>query len=353
MERINNHNEARFIASKEGIKDIRTPEYIIFRESKQAPKRPELPLERPQLQETPIIESSAPDEQLTLTGEKKKLTTKDSEFWKMSFKKRELKKEIQDEIENLQDHHLKISEKELNPYLEYPFNKNQQELLGFGDWHFGARTCDVKKIKETVKKIKKNGTAVILMGDLIENSDRFSVGAGVYDQVLTPMKQLDGVCEILEPIKGQCLVSIMGNHEFRTLKAVGYDPTRIICDRLKIPYAGFEAFVRMKVKDYNYVVYATHGSTGARFVWSRVKALEDIMRHVDADIVLMGHTHTKMYHEIRYKGIREKKKIGVLTGSFLKDDPFGYASMKNLPPIKTGLIPLKLEGTHWDCHGKD
>ena len=356
MEKISNHLEAGFVASKEGIKDIRTPEYIIFRESKQAPKRPELPLKRPQT-EKPIIESkknsSAPNEQLLLTGEKAKLTTKDSEFWNMNFKKKELKKEIQGQIENLQEHQLKLDKEKLNPYLEYSFNKNAQDLLGFGDWHLGARTCDIKKIKETVKKIKNHGTAVIMMGDLLENANRYSVGAGVYEQVITPMSQMDEVCEILKPIKGQILAMIDGNHEFRTWKECGFKPTQIMAERLGVPYTGFESFIRMKVKDFNYIVYATHGSTAARFFWTRVKALEDIMRHVDADIVLMGHTHSKMYHEIRYKGIREKKKIGVLTGAFLKDDPFGYASMKNLPPIKTGLIPLKLCGTHWDCHGKD
>ncbi len=276
-----------------------------------------------------------------------------STVWDKEVKKKELKKQIQGEIENLQDHQLKLDKEKLNPYWEYSFDKNHQDLLGFGDWHFGARTCDVQKIKKEVKSIKKHGTAIICMGDLLENANKYSVGAGVYEQVITPMKQMDEVCEILEPIKDQIMVMIDGNHEFRTYKECGFRPTQIIAERLGVPYAGFEAFVRMKVKDFNYIVYATHGSTAARFFWTRVKALEDTMRHVDADIVLYAHTHSKMYHEIRYKGIREKKKVGVLTGSFLKDDPFGYATMKNLPPIKTGIIPLRLSGTHWDIHGKD
>ncbi len=378
-------NKEIFISKDKGISELpfmkamkeahnKTPEEIIFREAplgeqtdvdrkhatiecieaskmrkirknlKDLAKAPKQPLEQVEVIKDDIVVKS-----------KKKIRkdTSMSALWNKEVKRKELKKEIQGQIENLQDHHLKISKEKLNPYLEYNFNKNSQDLLGFGDWHFGARTCDVRKIKETIKKIKNKGTAVILMGDLIENSNRYSVGAGVYEQVMTPMKQMDGVCELLEPIKNQCLVSIMGNHEFRTLKEVGYDPTRIICDRLNIPYAGFESFIRMKIKDFNYIIYATHGSTAARFFWTRVKALEDVMRHVDADVVLYAHTHSKMYHEIRYKGIREKKKIGVLTGAFLKDDPFGYATMKNLPPVKTGLIPLKLCGTHWDIHGKD
>lgn len=348
MERLN--NEAGFIASKEGIRDVRTPEYIIFRESKQAPKAPELPLERPKL-EIPINESSAPDE--LLTGEKKKFTTKDSEFWSMNFEKKALKKQIRDELDELCEKQLKLNKEKINPYWEYSFNVKIQDLLGFGDLHNGAPTCDMDKARLKVREIKKHGTAVISMGDLIENNNRYSVGAGVYEQTITPMAQMDEVCKLLEPIKGQIMVMLDGNHEFRTWKECGFKPTQIIAERLGVPYAGFEAFVRMKVKKQIYTVYATHGSTSSRFPWTRMKCLEDIMRNVDADICLMGHTHDKLYHEMAYKGITDKKKIGVLTGSFLKDDPFGYAAMKNLPPVKTGIIVLKLSSDHWDCHSQD
>lgn len=345
--------EVGFVASKEGIKDVRTPEYIIFRESKQAPKSPQIPLERPKPKETPIIESSAPDEQLTLVGEKKKLTTKDSEFWSMNFKKKELKKEIQGQIDDLQKEQVRLNKEKLNPYWEYSFDRAKQELIGLGDFHYGARTCDVKKIKEKVKEIRKNGAAVVLMGDLIENANRYSIGAGVYEQVLTPMKQMDDVCKLLEPIKGQCMIMIRGNHEFRTWKECGFEPAQIMADKLGIPYVGSEGFVRMKVRKNVYTIFATHGSTGSRFAWTRMKALEDQMRHVDADITFYGHTHDKLYHDVRYKGIKEMKKVGVLTGSFLKDDPFGYAAMKNYPPVKTGIITLELSGKSWDVHAKD
>jgi predicted phosphodiesterase len=347
MERL---NEIGFIASKEGIRDVRTPEYIIFREQKHAPKAPELPLERPKL-EIPINESSAPDE--LFIGEKKKPSIKDSRLWEMNFSKRELKKEIQGQLCDLEADQQRLDKEKVNPYWEYSFSKVKQDLIGLGDFHYGARTCDVAKIKDKVKAIKKTGAAVILMGDLIENANKYSVGAGVYEQTITPMQQMADVMKLIEPIKDQVMVMIDGNHEFRTWKECGFKPTQIMAEKLGIPYAGFEAFVRMKVKKFTYVVYATHGSTSARFAWTRMKSLEDIMRTVDADIVLEGHTHDKLYHEVRYKGIAEKKKIGVLTGSFLKDDPHGYAAMKNLPPVKTGMVVLELSGNHWDCHGKD
>jgi predicted phosphodiesterase/signal recognition particle subunit SEC65 len=353
MERNPNfEQQPRFVVNPEGIiRDDRTPQEIIFREPRYE-KIKEI-VENLKLIGIKKNDSPAPKVEPISKGEKKKPTIKDSQTWNMNFQKKELKKEIQGEIENLQDRQLKLSKEKLNPYWEYTFNKNKQDLLGLGDFHFGARTCDVPKIRKEIKAIKKYGTAVICMGDLIENANRYSVGAGVYEQVMTPMKQLEGVYQLLEPIKGQIMAMIDGNHEFRTMKECGFNPTQILADRLGVPYTGWEAFVRMKVKDFNYIAYATHGSTAARFFWTRVKALEDVMRHVDADIVLYAHTHSKMYHEIRYKGIKEKKKVGVLTGAFLKDDPFGYATMKNLPPIKTGIIPLKLSGTHWDIHGKD
>ena len=296
--------------------------------------------------------SSAPtDEAIINKGEKN--TINDSEPWMKEFSKRELKKEIRGQLDELQEQQAKLDKKETRPYWEYSFNKDKQYLIGLGDLHYGAKSCDVAKFKEKVRSIKKYGTAVILMGDLIENANRYSVGAGVYEQVMTPMDQMDDVCKLLEPIKDQCMAMLDGNHEFRTWKECGFRPTQIMADRLDIPYAGFEAFVRMKVKKSVYTVYATHGSTGSRFPWTRMKCLEDIMRNVDSDICLMGHTHDKLYHEMAYKGITPKKKIGVLTGSFLGDDSFGYAAMKNLPPVKTGMIVLELSGKEWDVHSRD
>ncbi len=311
-----------------------TPEEIIFRE---APLGEQTDVEKPR-------------------PESKKKTRKNvnmSATWNSETKRKELKKQIRGEIDELQEKQFKLNKEKVNPYWEYVFTKPKQILIGLGDFHYGSKTCDVKKIKQKVEIARKTHSAVICMGDLLENANRYSVGAGIYEQVMTPMEQMDDVCKLLKPIKEQIMVMIDGNHEFRTWKESGFKPTQIMAERLGVPYAGFEAFVRMKVKKFLYTIFATHGSTGARFAWTRMKALEDVMRHVDADIVLYAHTHDKLYHEVRYKGIAEKKKIGVLTGSFLKDDPYGYAAMKNLPPVKTGLVVLELSGSHWDVHGED
>jgi len=357
MEKISNHIEARFVASKKGIEDIRPQKHATIECVDEA----ELQKIREVIKAIPDKEdffkkndSPTPKVEPTiLKGEKKKLTTKDSELWNMNFEKKALKKQIRDELEDLQEKQFKLNKEKVNPYWEYHFNKDKQDLIGFGDLHYGAPSCDVEKIKDKVKAIKKHGTAVIGMGDWLENANRYSVGAGVYEQTMTPMQQMDEICKLVEPIKSQIMVLIDGNHEFRTWKECGFKPMQIIAERLGIPYAGFEAFVRMKVKKFTYTVYATHGSTSSRFPWTRMKALEDIMRNVDADITFMGHTHDKLAHEMAYKGITDKKKYGVLTGSFLKDDPFGYAAMKNLPPVKTGIIVLTLSGDHWDVHEKN
>jgi hypothetical protein len=191
------------------------------------------------------------------------------------------------------------------------------------------------------------------MGDLMENANKLSVGAGVYDQVITPMEQMNQVCKMLEPIKSQILVSLCGNHEFRTYKDCGFNPAIILAEKLGVPYGGFKTFIELKVNKFKYTIYATHGSTGARLPWTRMKAVDDVARHVNADVVCYGHTHDVWAHPFLEEGIKDHKKLEVLTGGFLGDSPYGYVAMKNLPPMKTGVVKLKFFGDRWDVHASE
>lgn len=282
---------------------------------------------------------------------KKRLSVKDSAMWNKQVKDRNLKKKAKKEKLELEEYQYSLGGKEKpKKHLKYRFKTNELKLIPFGDWHYGAKNCDVRKIKKTIKYIKESNAQVILMGDLMENASRYSVGAGVYDQRITPQKQLNDVCEMLEPIKKQCLVNLCGNHEFRTMKESGFDPALLLSNKMGIPYGGFKTFIEIKVRKYKYIIYATHGSTGARLPWTRMKAVDDVARNVDADVVCYAHTHDLFSKPFQREGIRNRKGYEILTGGFLKDTPFGYAAMKNMPPLKTGVVKLKLFGLRWDIH---
>jgi len=280
-----------------------------------------------------------------------KLSTKDSAMWDKATKNRNLKQKVKKEKLRLEEYQYSLGGKEKpKEHLKYKFKTDELKLIGFGDWHYGAPNCDVNKIKKTIDYIKESGAQVILMGDLIENANKYSVGSGVYDQDMTPQRQLDHVCKMLEPIKGQILGNLTGNHEFRTQKDSGFNPTILISDRLGVPYCGFKTFIDIRVNKHKYIVYATHGSTGARLPWTRMKAVDDVARNIDADIVMYAHTHDMFSKPFVREGIRDRKGYEVLTGGFLKDTPYGYAAMKNYPPLKTGVVKLKLFGNKWDIH---
>lgn len=167
------------------------------------------------------------------------------------------------------------------------------------------------------------------------------------------MEQINDICKMLEPIKKQILISLAGNHEWRTQKESGFNPAVILAEKLGVPYGGFKAFIEIHVNKYKYVIYATHGSTGARLPWTRMKAVDDVARHINADVILYGHTHDVWAHAILEEGIKNHKKLEVLTGGFLGDSPYGYVAMKNLPPMKTGVVKLKLFGDRWDVHASE
>ena len=281
---------------------------------------------------------------------KRKPHIHESQTWDNEFQKREFKKKLRKEISHLQEVQSQLYVERKRPYWEYSFDVDELKLFGFGDWHYGHRDCNVKKIKEEIEYMKETNSKIILMGDLLENSNRRSIGAGIYEQIMTPMKQLEDVYEMLSPVWQNVLMILDGNHEYRTFKECGFNPTQILADRLGVPYAGFEGFVKINVKKQKYTIYATHGSTGARFLWTKMKAVDDVARYIDADLVMYGHTHTLHSAPLVEKGIKDRKKLLVLTGGFLMDTAYGYAAMKNLPPPKLGVAKVKLFGDRKDIH---
>jgi hypothetical protein len=232
----------------------------------------------------------------------------------------------------------------------------EKKLVPIGDLHYGAPNCDVEKVKRELEYCRQSNAWILLMGDLFEAATRASVGAGVYEQVRTPQEQLDDLVDIFEPYADLIIGSHIGNHEFRILKDDGVNMMKIFCKMLHIRYLGYSINHVLKVQGQRYVVYSTHGSSGATLRHTKIKKVLDIANWNNADLYLYAHTHsidtkTDEYrtYDSKNKVMTTKKRYFCLTGSFLTYDG-SYADMKNYQPEKTGVVKIKLFGDRHDIH---
>ncbi len=239
--------------------------------------------------------------------------------------------------------------------------KGYAELLFLGDVHHGHPNCNIEKVKENINYCIKNKVYVILMGDLLEAGTRTSVGDSVYMQSLNPQEQHDEIEDIMRPLAEAGLVvgCHIGNHEARILKDTSVNLTKMLCKTLKMPYLGSASWSIFYVGNQSYTVYSMHGTTGSKFIYTKIKALIDISHNFHADIMAMGHTHD-IADEVTYvqlperktKKIVEHKKYHILTGHYLGYDG-SYAQDKGFSIGKIGSPKVKLFGDKKDIHSSD
>ncbi len=225
-----------------------------------------------------------------------------------------------------------------------------KELVGIGDLHRGASNCDIKQFDEAIDYCKDSGAWILLMGDLGESATRKSVGAGIYEQKLTPQEQLDDIVERLYPVRNQIIGAHLGNHEYRLWKEVGMNFTKIMCDQLKIPYLGYSVNHVIKVGSERYIVFSTHGCSKAAMRHTKLKAVMDIARWNTADLYMYAHLHSLDYNYDIYQEYNSRNKVMdshkrhyVITGAFLSYAD-SYAEMKLYQPEQNGFAKIKLFG---------
>ena len=230
----------------------------------------------------------------------------------------------------------------------------------FSDLHIGSKRCDMTLIKERIEKVKNNpDTYCILLGDLINNSTKTSVG-DVYDEPLSPMAQITTAIELFKPIKDKILGCVSGNHERRTMKQDGVDLIYFMCAELGITeryaYSSELLFIRFGVNPTDprrkmcYTLYMTHGDgQGGRLIGGKANGLQRRGRIVDADIVVTGHTHTpftfreKMY-VVNYQRsiVLEREQVFVNASATL--DYEEYAELYGMPPSSKISPRVLLDG---------
>jgi len=236
--------------------------------------------------------------------------------------------------------------------------KEYAEFVPFGDLHYGHPGCDIERAKRMLDYCLQKRIYVLGMGDYIEAGLRESVGDSVYEQEFNPQRQMEFVVELFEPLaRAELLLGLLaGNHEARILKATSVNIVKIMARILGVPYLHYACWNLFYVGDESYTVYALHGSTGSRFIHTKMKALVDISHNFDADLLIMGHVHeladaSTLVQRVdkKRKMVIERKKFLLLTGHYLKYDR-SYAQERGLPLGKMGSPKVKLFAEKHDIH---
>lgn len=215
----------------------------------------------------------------------------------------------------------------------------------FSDLHIGSKKCDGKLLMERINKVKDDpDTYAILVGDLINNTTRNSVG-DVYEDALTPMDQIKKCVKLFEPIKDKILCVTAGNHERRSYKSDGIDLIYFFCAELGIAdrYDYCAPLLFLRIKQYNnryicYTIYATHGDgNGGRLVGGKANGLARRGQIVDADIIITGHTHQPLtFREVCKKidyansCVKDKEQVFINTSATLNYEE--YAELYGMKP---------------------
>jgi predicted phosphodiesterase len=233
--------------------------------------------------------------------------------------------------------------------------KHFSEVCFLGDVHYGSKQCDYEYFKKTVNLLKEKNCYIVLMGDLIENATKNSVGAGWNEQVIGPQKQKTDLIEILKPIKDQIIGSVKGNHEERTYKATGSDPMHDIMAVLGISdrYFGWEFYGIISGGKTAYKIYAVHSTMGNKTGGLGLNAsYRDIAQTIRVDIIARGHNHKNDISYFNYReidGINNHVSTGegclLLTGHFLKRAG-SYAAAKPYGGSPSGSRIMRLMHNH-------
>ncbi len=241
--------------------------------------------------------------------------------------------------------------------LECRKGKDYAEIIFFGDLHFGHPTCLLEKAKQMLDYCLKKKIYVILMGDMIECGITGSVGDSVYTQSLNPQGQIEEVIELLKPLaeKNLILGFHSGNHEERIFKNTGVDVAKIMAGILNVPYLSRACWHILRLGSQRYTVYSLHGSSGSRFIYTKLKVATDISHYFDADIIAHAHVHDLATSIIERQKINQdwnvssRKTYIVLTGHYLGYQ-LSYAQAKGMPPSKTGSPKIKIYANRKDIH---
>ena len=222
--------------------------------------------------------------------------------------------------------------------IPYILTKRQHTLLmPVGDVHFMSKGWPKKKFIDHLKWGMDRGATFLGMGEYIDFASpaQRSILRALRDTTKEQLAgMLDGrVLEFYEMIaftKGHWIGLLEGDHYGEYVDGTTTD--QYLCRLLDIPFLGTSAHLRLLLPDLDEtadcLLYIHHGIGSARTSGGHLHRVEDLLRWIDADIYLMGHTHAKVsnpldrQHVTRTGTHYHRTKLIARTGGFLR----GYCS---------------------------
>lgn len=217
--------------------------------------------------------------------------------------------------------------------------------------HFGAAQCDMRFIKEHIRRIKDDPAGYwIYLGDAGECVTKASKG-DVYAQLLSPQGQQELAVNILEPIRGRGLFGIRGNHGQRIYRETGLSFDKNLCHRLGIPYLGVSAMMNLVVNRSSYDLFFHHGGDSGTALTAKISRAEKFSNFVNADGLFTAHSHLAadlqpvvLYELDNQAGkIRTKLRRQYICGAGY-DSRSGYAEEKGYNPMLPAYLKVQFDG---------
>ena len=235
------------------------------------------------------------------------------------------------------------------PVVRMKVNRTNVPIVPIGDAHIGSNTFDEGALDRVIDWTKKNNAIWLGMGDLMEIATKSSPGAGVFEQVLQPQKQIDILIEKLKPIAHTCMGLIKGNHEERAFKTTGIDPMQIIANQLDIPYCGWEFYgiVSLDSKSHKiaYTIYAAHTNTSNKTSGLALNWMENNFSWINTDLRFRGHSHDMGFDcgkevcsiDPHNMTITSHIQYDVMTGHYM-GRPNSYIASRGAKPKPIGTV---------------
>lgn len=175
-----------------------------------------------------------------------------------------------------------------------------------GDIHYASVLCNERAfISFRDQLLKERNTYTILVGDILNNNTRTSVGSP-WEDIYRPREAKRKMAELLKPLAddGKIIGVLSGNHERRSLKDADDDPLFDICAKLDLEdsFRQTALFIHLCIGDREvkgkkrlaatYNIACHHGSGGGALTGSAVNKNERYGYTLDnIDLLITAHTH--------------------------------------------------------------
>ncbi|MEM0369780.1 MAG: metallophosphoesterase [Pyrobaculum sp.] len=238
---------------------------------------------------------------------------------------------------------------------------NDAHIVFLGDLHIGAdgsRFNDA--ISNLVAQLPEN-TYFAFLGDLVDMATKNSV-ANVYEQSLTPQAQISMVSDLLGQFKDRTLGVVQGNHDYRIVKEVGFDPIMEVCRIMKIPYSRSYMILHLEIEGQDFVFAMHHGMAGGRSKTASTRQGEYFERFLSygVDVYVTGHTHKPAvvpFNHAAYdrttKQIRYEQGFFVTIPSLVQDELYALKRLYEPASTMFPIVSVKVDSQkqkHIDIH---